>query len=130
MSISERIWLFYGPHAKRESDGFVDTNRVASRYTKVISLLVSNEGALAHERYLPVPTKPWTREQWSEWIDDCLLDCYERIWIPELNIQYTERLGYRIMFEYDCLVAWYMTNPPKPYKPSKGTLSIYSESRD
>lgn len=129
MSISDRVWLFYGPHAKRESDGFVNTGTAASRYIKVISLLVSNEGALADERWMPFPTSEWTREQWAEWIDECLIDCYERAWIPELNERYTERLGYSIMFEYDCIVAWYMAKPPTPYKPSRGTLVIYPERR-
>lgn len=131
MSIAERIWLFYGPHAKRDAaTGYVETSIEKSTFAKVVCIVESNEGSLVIEKYMHGSEVELEPHLWQSRIDNNLISRWENVWKPRLEKQYSERLGMPIEFEFSCLVAWFLAPPPKPYRVSAGALIIYPDNND
>lgn len=131
MSIAEKIWLYYGPHANRDPiTGYVETSLVTSQWARVIFIAESTEGSLCIDKYMPRSAVSLTPPLWEERIDNTLLDLWHDRWKQECDLPYSERYGREISFEFEWLVAWFLTSAPKPYRVSPGALRLYADAAD
>lgn len=129
MSVWERIWIYYGPHAKRGKDGFVDLGYSEGQHVHTVNLLedTNAEGYLVHDRWLTSDVS-LNREQWNDHINDSLVDAYQQV-IPDLNHKYSKYdMDIVVSLEYAYLVAWTIREPPRPHVRNPNSLIIHKPS--
>lgn len=131
MSIADKIWLYYGPHANRDPlTGFVETSLVESQWARVIFIAECDEGSLCIDRLAPRSSVSLPYFLWQERIDQKLLDWWSDEWKGYLDQQYTERTGCVVDLRFAWLVAWHLARSPKPYRVSPGALRLYADKND